>query len=273
MVAFLFWNVANRPALDLIASACRSYRVDLLILAECDLECGSVLHAVNDGRSEAFYQEVLPQHRRVRLFSSLPGGAVHRLFDGLRISICALRRPLGPELLVAAAHLPSKLHSSSNEQYFGARDLQIRIAESEARVGHSNTIVIGDLNMNPFETGMVAADGLHGVMSKGMAAGGSRRFKGQQCSFFYNPMWSRLGDESLGPPGTYFYRDSGLECLFWHTFDQVLLRPSLLPYCRPDRLRVLTAIGEHTLADALGLHSGTGDHLPIFVELATEGAI
>jgi len=86
-------------------------------------------------------------------------------------------------------------------------------------------------------------------------------------------MWSRLGDESAGPAGTYFHRDSGVHSLFWNTFDQVLLRPDLLPFYRPDRLKVLARVGERELADEHGVDHSVSDHLPIFLELATEGAI
>jgi hypothetical protein len=273
MVAFLFWNVADRPALDLIATACNANRVDLLVLAECNRDTGAILHALNEGRSESFFEEVLPVPRWVRLFSSLPTRTVRRAFDGPRFSIVRLRPPLGLELLVVAAHLQSKLYNSPDEQYFGARDLRNRITEWEGHAGHANAIIIGDLNMNPFDRGMLAADGLHAVMSKSIAGQMSRRFRNERWDFFYNPMWSRLGDESTGPPGTYFRRDTGLESLFWNTFDQVLLRPSLLPFYRAEQVRVISEIGEHVLANDQGIHAATGDHLPIFVELATEGAM
>jgi len=88
------------------------------------------------------------------------------------------------------------------------------ILEAERRVGHARTVLIGDLNMNPFEAGMIAADGLNAVMDKRIAAKGFRKVSGKRMQFFYNPMWSRLGDESIGPSGTFYYRSSDIMAIF-----------------------------------------------------------
>jgi hypothetical protein len=83
--------------------------------------------------------------------------------------------------------------------------------------------------VNPFEDALTAADGLQGVMDKQVAARPARTVRGRVWDYFYNPMWSRLGDDSPGPPGTFWRAGSGLVNHFWNTFDQVLLRPGLLP--------------------------------------------
>jgi hypothetical protein len=268
----MFWNVKKMAAPDLIASACSTHPVDLLVLAECNLGSAQVRDALNRGRVEPFFEEVLPAHPWVRMFSRLPSGTIHRLFDGMRYSISRLKQTFGPVLLLVAAHLPSKLHNKPQDQYSDARELRDRVVEWEGLSGHSNTIIIGDFNMNPFDTGMTAADGLHAMMSKAIAANLSRQYKGRRWEYFYNPMWSRIGDESHGPPGTYFYHGSDLECLFWHTFDQVLLRPSLLKFYKPESLKVLSKIGETELADQRRIHTSVGDHLPILISLSLEGA-
>lgn len=36
----------------------------------------------------------------------------------------------------------------------------------EEKIGHKCTVLVGDLNMNPFETGLIAANGLHATVSK-----------------------------------------------------------------------------------------------------------
>lgn len=272
MVAFMFWNVNGRAQPDLIAAACRAERVDVLILAEAGT-AGRALHrALNCERQTAWFSEVLPAAPRLRLFSRLPEGTIRPVHDGRHHAIRRMTATGGIEILLVAAHLPSRLHCSSEEQYFYARKLRGHIVRAEQQAGHANTVVIGDLNMNPFDQGMVAADAIHGMVSKRIAEGISRRYAGSEHEFFYNPMWSRLGDESTGPPGTYFRRDSGLESLFWHTFDQVLLRPGLLPYYGSDSVRVITRVGDHPLADEHRIDRSIGDHLPIVLELTVKGA-
>ncbi len=70
----------------------------------------------------------------------------------------------------------------------------------ETHLGHRNTVVIGDLNVNPFEDALTAADGLQGVMDRAVAARPARTVQGHAWDYFYNPMWSRLGDDSRVRP-------------------------------------------------------------------------
>ena len=83
--------------------------------------------------------------------------------------------PVGESFLVVAVHLVSKLQTKTEDQIFVAAELGGYIREAEERVGHSRTIVIGDLNMNPFEIGIVGSGGLHGVMDRRIVSTGSRK--------------------------------------------------------------------------------------------------
>lgn len=106
--------------------------------------------------------------------------------------------PVGRPLLIVAAHLPSKLHMDPEAQYSVARQTRIEIEMAEKKVGHSNTLLIGDLNMNLFEKGMTAADGFHGMLDANLVKNASRTVQGNGHSYFYNPMWNRIGDNSAG---------------------------------------------------------------------------
>jgi hypothetical protein len=58
--------------------------------------------------------------------------------------------------------------------------------------------------MNPFETGLVAASGLNATMARKIAEKKERTVNARSFPFFYNPMWSLLGDASDGSPGSYY---------------------------------------------------------------------
>jgi hypothetical protein len=126
---------------------------------------------------------------------------------------------------------------------------------------------MGDFNMNPFEAGLVSADGFHGVMDKRIALKQSRTVLGQERKFFYNPMWSRLGDDSEGCAGTYYYNPSNMINYFWNTFDQVLLRPSLLAGFNQDSLKVVDKINQTSLINNGKISNQFSDHLPIMLKL------
>ncbi|MGK7928934.1 MAG: hypothetical protein AB4290_27470 [Spirulina sp.] len=145
------------------------------------------------------------------------------------------------------------------------------IQEAENQVGHRRTLVIGDLNMNPFEDGIIAADGFHAVMTQQIARKRDRTVQGQRKPFFYNPIWGRMGDLSPGAPGTYYHSSSDYINYFWNTFDQVLLRPDLLDYFLPDGFQIISQIGENNLLTESGkISSSFSDHLPIMVKIEIE---
>lgn len=85
----------------------------------------------------------------------------------------------------------------------------------------------------------------------------------------YNPMWRFLGDHTTGPPGTYFYRKAVPNCLFWHTFDQALIRPALIPHFGDQGVRIVTEIEGPPLLtpDGVPNRKTWSDHLPVLLRL------
>jgi hypothetical protein len=57
---------------------------------------------------------------------------------------------------------------------------------------------------------------------------------------------------------------------FWNMFDQVLLRPALLPCFDPAGLLVLDRIGENAVLHAGRAAVSLSDHLPLVLDLAVE---
>ena len=174
----------------------------------------------------------------------------------------------GHELLIAAAHLPSKQDLSEESQVFEAVHFARLIEDAEKHCGHQRTVVIGDLNMNPFEAGMVAASGgLHAVGSRRVAERERRTVHQRPYGFFYNPMWAHFGDRGE-TAGTYYYESGEPLCYFWNLFDQVLLRPALLDGFSHEQVRIVTTIGTASLLrDGCPDKEYVSDHLPVVVEV------
>lgn len=113
-------------------------------------------------------------------------------------------------------------------------------------------MIIGDLNMNPFEHGMIAADGIHGISDRRIAAKGTRQVGKKLRRYFYNPMWNHFGDGLPAPPGTYYYDSSSQVNHYWNIFDQVLIRPELLDGFNDENLKVVTEIDSTSLLKESG---------------------
>lgn len=173
------------------------------------------------------------------------------------------------DVLLAVAHLPSKQHWDDASQGLECVSLSEAIRSEEHKIGHSRTVLVGDLNMSPFEDGVVSAAGLHGVMSRQIARRGSRAVQSREYPFFYNPMWNFMGDEPPGPPGTYYYSRATQREFFWHMFDQVLIRPDLLDRFATRYLQVVQHADHTPLLTAAGLPNTdeASDHLPLLFQL------
>lgn len=283
MLTFLFWNLNRKPLEKLISAAVRQYAVDVLLLAECNIKYATLLDTLNEGH-EVQYEPALSRTSSVFTESSAGPGAVKifttfsrdfltPLYDDKDISIYALRLPARAEMLLVAVHLPSQLHYDERERMLTAVRVAGAIRDYENHLNHKRTLVVGDFNMAPFEPGMVACDAFHAVMDKKIVEQEKRQVRGKERFYFYNPMWSLLGDATPGPSGTYYYHKSKPIAYFWHSFDQVLLRPALLPSFSHENLQVLTQIGTQSLLKRNGLPKtqplGSGsDHLPLLFRLS-----
>jgi len=271
MVSILFWNLKNKPLYKVLATACREHDVDILILAEADLDSDVLREELNDGSTRLYYEVGLS--KVIRFFTRYLPANFAPIYDSGRVVMRLVTPPIGPQVLLVAAHLPSKLHREEPDQQFYVQRITKKVNELEAKLKCKATIVVGDLNLNPFDAAMTRSDMFHGVMDQAIARAGSRMVQGEESQYFYNPMWSRLGDGSVGPPGTYYHRTGNVQNLFWHTFDQVLLRPSLLEFFSHNDLLVLTKIGSAELLRNNKPNKKFSDHLPIVVRLNLERAV
>jgi hypothetical protein len=152
---------------------------------------------------------------------------------------------------------------------FGASD--IRGAERAA--ANDRTIVVGDLNVNPFDDALLDVRCLNALADRRtVQRKDPRRFgrvQVEEFRLFYNPMWSHFGD-AVPPSGTYYYDQSNPEVdPLWNIFDQVLLRPALLDRFRSKNLKILTTDGMDSFVreDGRPIGKAYSDHLPIWFQI------
>ena len=263
MISFLFWNVKRNPLQDRIARLARTFNVDVLLLAECDMDRQAMTASLSSESPMPFHFPA-EQPGKVLLWTRLPHTSVIPQYDDpTKWSIWQMNVGLHPGFLLAATHLPSKLYTESYDREEAARSLAQAIARTEDTVGHCRTILVGDLNMNPFEYGVTGRVTLNAVMTRIIAQRLHRVTNGEQYRYFYNPMWGHFGDRTLGPAGT-FYRS---QSPFWNIYDQVLLRPGLADLLLD--LRVLDHDGEESFLTAKGLPRRTdcSDYLPLLFQM------
>jgi len=270
MITFLFWNINRKSLQRSIVKLTRRYEVDILMLAECQIEIGILLRELNEGRRFGYHYSRGIGCEKIEVFAQFPSEFIQPIYESYRLTIRHLRLPGLTDILLAITHLPSKLHWSESSQAMECVELSHSIRTAEDQVGHTRTVLVGDLNVNPFEDGVVSANGLHGVMSRSIAEKGTRVVQSRKYPFFYNPMWGLFGDGTPGPSGTYYYSSAEHRVFFWNMFDQVLIRPDLLPLFDNKELEILESDGELSFLSNEGLPDAdaASDHLPVMFRLA-----
>ncbi len=269
-ITCLFWNVSRRDRQDLIGRLAARRHIDVVVLAEHAGDSNSMLGALRR-EADGSFVEPPSETPRLQLFARRPTLDLREVYGDAsgRVTIRVLRYQ-DTEFLFAAAHLPSKVNWSREDQTAEMQVLADQIRDEESRRGHRRTILCGDLNVNPFEDGVVHAAGLHAMMTKTTVQAQARTVQGRKYPFFYNPMWGFFGDRTQGPPGTLYYRHSGHLSYEWNIFDQVLIRAEALPWFG-DEVEIVTKIGDIELRGADGRPNPDigSDHFPILFRLSS----
>ncbi len=268
MITILFWNTNKKVPAGTIANLAEIHSVDILLLAEYDFPITETLRELNRDRDLSFHA-IQTYCDRISIYSRFPSRYIKRVAGSPYYTVKHVCLPAQEDFLLVAVHLKSKLFQASKSQTFGCIDLSEEIRDAEEKIGNCKTLLVGDLNVNPFEDGVVGAKGLHGVMTRRLTEKVSRKVEGKDYLFFYNPMWSFFGDLPKDPPGTYYYHRSEYLTYFWNIFDQVLVRPALLKHFNAQSLKILTTIGNETLMTRNGIPNKTAfsDHFPILFTL------
>ena len=269
MTTLLFWNVgaASRP--KQIVDLASRFEADVILLAEANDEPKELETALQ--RTGAIYHHAPGvANTKLHVFVRFSETFARPIYETDRLTVRRINPPDVQEILVAAVHFPGKLDWSEDSQALECTRLAQDIQTAEKNAGHQDTVLVGDLNMNPFETGIVSAAGIHAVMDRRIAEREARVVQGRRYPFFYNPMWGLFGDGTRGPAGTFYHPRSEHKVYFWNMFDQVLIRPSLLNRFQMDDLAIITHTGVHSLLKESGIPDREvgSDHLPILFKLS-----
>jgi endonuclease/exonuclease/phosphatase family metal-dependent hydrolase len=199
MLSVLFWNLMGGRRESLCANLVRLHDVDILVLAECTSPT-AMRRVLNQRPTPVpFYWHRATNPSRVTVFSRFPKSEFAEVVSDQRYSVHALSGPSRPELVIVSVHATSGLQVDVVEQDEELRALAKRVTELEDSRGHTRTLLIGDLNADPYDKRVQTAVGLHGEKSRAIAQQGARRVKRVAYRFFYNPMWRFLGQQPPDP--------------------------------------------------------------------------
>lgn len=185
MLTIAFWNLgaasseetARSPRAQrlqqTVANLAQHHAVDMLILAEVPTAASTLLKKLNSLSAASFLNfrkpDPLSQCERIVILHRFPGRYLRTVEESGHYSARLLSLPGRPTVLLFALHLPSKRFRSDESQSFSLTTISGNIRRLEDRLGLRRTVLVGDLNTNPFEPGVVAAEGLNAAMSRDTA--------------------------------------------------------------------------------------------------------
>ncbi len=277
MPRFLLWNMdagrdvvdERRPFGQLLAGVASDYAIDVLLLVECSLPAARILPLLPGEPS--FH--LIPGPDRFRVFARFPPAYMKAINAPLlsdRLGLWHLTLPLQEDAIVALVHGLDRRNNGTAKRELFLSQVVSQVSWAEKKLGHERTIVAGDFNANPFDPELGSTSGMHAVMTSDLASPEPRRLLDKEYGFFYNPMWSLMGDRQDGQPaGTYYFNGGQPHEWYWHMLDQVLVRPSLIPRLPLTSLRIITASRNGNLATPRGRpdRKNGSDHFPIVFDL------
>lgn len=257
---FIFWNTKNTDRTAEIVDLFLENECDIAIFAEYNSDDKSILSSLLKNNQPCFF---LPNIgcESIKILTNKKLSDFSIRFETDRFSIREIKSSDCIPTLLCLVHLPSKLYMSNEDQKTVACYLKHDVENAEAAAKHENTIIVGDFNMNPFDSGMFFADALHSVPCKVIAKKEHRVLSGRKHKFFYNPSWNLLGDRNASP-GTYYLRTGSYSRMHWNVLDQVIMRPCISTRYIDGSLRIIPATQSTTLIDDQK-KPYLSDHFPI----------
>lgn len=179
-----------------------------------------------------------------------------------------------------AVHLYSKVGRSDRAQMWKNLPLVKAITKYEKLSSAAQrSILIGDLNNNPFDLNLLDPNLLNTRESRELIPLHQNIIEKQmKDDFWYNPMWNFLGDydyinDDVRLTGTY-YLSKFNDQPNWHLFDGVLLRPTLMNNINFSESKIITKTKTNNFIKSILvrmnetlIHEDFSDHLPFLFTL------
>lgn len=273
-----FWNInssdkKNKKDLsDALVSLTLEKQLDIICIAEIQQHTidAFLLKLSNLGRK---YQVVKASKDKITIISRNDSAIFEdksSLYESNRWIAHKIHIPSIITFNLISVHFPSKVNWTKESLALECVKLSKDISEIEKATNCSETVLIGDFNMNPFEDGLVAASGINALIDLNYALKQSKGVKidGTRYKYFYNPMWNFFGDFTE-PFGTHYCRVPGHISHEWHIYDQIILRPSLEPYLKKPFVEIVKQIEGNNLTKNFSRPDSKkySDHLPIVLTL------
>ncbi len=271
MPRIIFWNVNKKDLTSFVCSITASTNADAVVLLENNVPIKKTLQALQTNISEDFYHpNALPEStgQKFHCFCRKRELDLSETHNESRTSVRELKIGRHRTLLVLVHGVDIRNHDPQTRQSL-VQELagMMKFVQKDKKT--DKLILLGDFNMNPFDSGMTLAAGLNAMMTKACVERGYRKYHSNRYDFYYNPMWSLFGDNTDGPAGT-IYDTSSQGPYGWSMLDQVIIHHSVVGLFHS--VKILTKAGAESLMNTKGRPDkvNASDHFPILVNFCED---
>lgn len=255
----MFWNLHKNDNTQLIVDMICENAIDIALFAEFSkIDFDEVLKKLEN----RFHEFIGPPTAKTFLICREKIDAVFNV-DHSRFSIFSVNCN-DTNYIIAGVHFTSAFNGGEERRKLEARQLSEYVNQLEAKMGHTNTILIGDFNANPFANEMILKDGLNAVLFKELIINNEfSTVDNQTYRRFYNPMVHFISENQTNYGSIYF--SGSINDLYWNSFDQVLVRKTLVHLL--DDVKYLKQVKGQSLLVGFKPSSTISDHLPLIVRI------
>ncbi|WP_373217787.1 hypothetical protein [Ruminococcus sp. 5_1_39BFAA] len=223
LLNILFWNLKRNAIEDYIIDCIVENNVDIAVFSEFN---GINFINIEKNLGKMYGRILAAQDDRKVTLIAKNTFSVTILQQQNRYSIYNVKTAV-KDYLLAAVHLEDRRNYKSAERIDTIKRLVADIEQTEELLKCNNTIVIGDLNANPYDEELLSKYAFNAVLFKTIIdkseltnPNSSKRKR------FYNPILHYISEdtEMYGS----FYHEKDYMTSYWHCLDQVLVRKSLV---------------------------------------------
>lgn len=258
----MFWNTHNNTKInELLCDLIIENDINIVVLAEYKADISELIQALyQEGRIMTEYCTI--GCKRITIIGDIKNvkSCYHSNYSSMQL--------INNDFILCCVHLSSQIFSGNDElREVEASRIIREINSLEETNNTKNTIVVGDFNVDPFDKLMIKPFYFYGQPIYDVSAKEAHKIVEESYYMFYNPMWNMLGDFNR-PYGTCYADSNQAVGIYWHIFDQVIIRPNLRERFISNSLKILEASREINLLNDKGVpDKSISDHLPIVFEI------
>lgn len=258
----MYWNTNGFIDFKTFNELLVEYAPDILFTSETSEEL------INNFKDEfdkiGYINQENPGCERVKIF------ARKNLYCELGIQNKFYTSIIVNNITIISVHLPSQMfhHLESLRDYL--RKFRNKIDSEIGNSSEKSILIIGDLNVNPYEPALINFDGFMATNSI-KARGKIKTIDSEDAREpYYNPSW-RLYSNNMFPGTKKFPRPSGssYDIIEFHLLDQVLISNKLKDSIEEDKIEIITSTSSYKLLNEQYNRVDYSDHLPLFYQFKT----